>query len=82
MRDGLKKVATKEMLRSEDLNQRAGGKLILRVIKAKHRHPPRKIWFESRPEPAPILTHPRAKSKTNFEWYNLMPYFHVGMTQA
>jgi hypothetical protein len=46
LRDGLKKAAAKEKLRPGDLNQGAGGKLILCVDKAKHRHPPKRIWFE------------------------------------
>ena len=45
-RDGLKRVAANEKLRSEGLNRGAGGRLILRVDKAKHRHPPKRIWFE------------------------------------
>jgi len=51
LRDGFKKVTAKEKLRSGDLNRGAGGSPILRVIEAKHRHPPRKIWFETRLEP-------------------------------
>jgi hypothetical protein len=51
LRDGLKEMALKEKLRSEDLNQEAGGRRILRMDTAKHRHPPRKFRFETRPEP-------------------------------
>jgi len=82
LRDGLKEIARKEKFRSEDLNQEAGGRLILRMDTAKHRHPPRKVWIRDSSQTGAILTHPCAKSKTNFEWYNLMPYFHPGVAQA
>jgi hypothetical protein len=81
-RDGLKKVAAKEKLRSEGLNQGAGGRPILRVIKAKHRHPPRRIWFETVPNRRDFNASAREVKNLLREWYNLMPYLHMGVAQA
>jgi hypothetical protein len=82
LRDGSKKMAAKERLRSEDLNEEAGGRLILRVEKAKHRHPPRRIWFEIVPNRGDFNASAREVKNLLREWYNLMPYFRVGMAQV